>query len=319
MRRSLEAWQRDFMHAARALRRAPGFTAVTVATLALAIGANTVIFSVVNAVLIDPLPFPNADRLVSIRASAPGTDMPPEFSGGWEFFVQYGEQAELLEDLGFFQSGQTTVRTAERTERLFVQGANPSFFTTLGATPALGRLPTPEDPEGQVVVISHELWMSWFGGDPSVIDRSLEVSGRQPTVIGVMGPEFRFLDARTSVWVHVLVTNRDNVRPGGTGLGLVGRMRPGADHATLTEQLAVLARRLPERFGGPPQYARRIEAHRPVVRSLEEELVGDLATPLWLLLGAVVVVLLVACAIVAMLFSVRAVSRRRVLAVRQDL
>ncbi len=319
MRRSLEAWTRDFLYAARALRRAPGFTVVTVVTLALAIGSNAAIFSVVDTVLLDPLPFPDADRFVSIRASAPGTDMPAEFGVGSEFFVQYDENADLLEDLGFFQSAQTTVRTEDRTDRLFIQAVNPSFFTTLGATPVLGRLPTPEDAEAQVVVISHELWMSWFGGDPSVIGRSLEVSGRMPAVIGVMGPEFRFLDDRTSVWVHDLVTNRDNLRPGGFGLGLVGRMRPGTDHADLTEQLAVLARRLPERFGGPPRYARIIEQHRPVVRSLEEELVGDLATPLWLLLGTVAIVLLIACANVATLFTVRADSRRRELAVRQAL
>ena len=319
MRSWLEAWTRDFIYAARALRRAPGFTVVTVVTLALAIGSNAVIFSVVDAVLIDPLPFPDADRLVSIRASAPGTDMPAEFGVGTEFFVQYDENADLLEDLGFFQSRQTTVRTEDRTDRLFVQAVNPSFFTTLGATPRLGRLPTQEDAEGQVVVISHELWMSWFGGDPSVIDRSLEVSGSPRTVIGVMDPEFRFLDDRTSVWFHDLVTNRENLAPRGFGLGLVGRMRPGADHAALTEQLAVLARRLPERFGGSARYARIIEQHRPIVRSLEEELVGDVDGPLWLLFGTVAIVLLIACANVATLFTVRADSRRRDLAVRQAL
>ncbi len=319
MRRSLEAWMRDFMYAARALRRAPGFTIVTVATLALAIGSNAAIFSVVDTVLIDPLPFPDADRLVSIRASAPGTDMPAEFGVGTEFFVQYDENADLLEDLGFFMSGQTTVRTEERTERLFIQAVNPSFFATLGVTPLLGRLPTQEDAEGQVIVISHELWMGWFGGDASVIGRSLEVSGRKPAVIGVMRPEFRFLDDRTSVWIHDLVTDRDNLQPRGFGMGLVGRMRPGTDHADLIEQLAVLARRLPERFGGSPQSARIIEQHRPVVRSLEEELVGDVAKPLWLLLGTVAIVLLIACANVANLFTVRAESRRRDLAVRQAL
>ena len=319
MRSWLEAWTRDFMYAARALRRAPGFTVVTVVTLALAIGSNAAIFSVVDAVLIDPLPFPDADRLVSIRASAPGTDMPAEFGVGTEFFVQYDENADLLEDLGFFNSGQTTVRTEERTDRLFVQAVSPSFFTTIGVTPLLGRLPTQEDAEGQVVVISHELWMGWFGGDPSVIDRSMEVAGSRRTVIGVMDPEFRFLDDRTAVWIHDLVTDRENLAPRGFGLGLVGRMRPGTDHAALTEQLAVLARRLPERFGGSARYARIIEQHRPVVRSLEEELVGDLAKPLWLLLGAVAIVLLIACANVANLFTVRAESRRRDLAVRQAL
>lgn len=319
MRRWLEAWTRDFAYAARTLRRAPGFAAVIVATLALAIGANTAIFSVVDAVLIDPLPFPNADRLVSIRASAPGTDLPPEFGVSWEFFVQYDENADLLEDLGFFGGGQTTVRTEDRTDRLFVMGVSPSFFSTLGVTPVLGRLPTPEDPEGQVVLISHALWTSWFGSDPSVIDRSVEVGGARRTVIGVMGPEFRFVDNRISVWVHDLLANLESRRPGNFGLNLIGRMRPGVNHADLTDQLAVLASRLPERFGGSPQYARIIEQHRPVVRSLEEQAVGDLATPLWLLLGTVAIVLLIACANVANLLTARAEGRRRDLAVRQAL
>jgi putative ABC transport system permease protein len=319
MRRWLEAWRRDFTYAARTLRRAPGFAAVIVATLALAIGANTAIFSVVDAVLIDPLPFPNADRLVSIQASAPGTDMPPEFGVSWEFFVQYDENADLLEDLGFFGGGQTTVRTEDRTDRLFVMGVSPSFFSTLGVTPVLGRLPTPEDPEGQVVLLSHALWTSWFGSDPSVIDQSIEVGGARRTVIGVMGPEFRFVDNRISVWVHDLLANLENRTPGNFGLSVIGRMRPGVSQADLTDQLAVLASRLPERFGGSPRYARIIEAHRPVVRSLEEQAVGDLATPLWLLLGTVAVVLLIACANVANLLTARAEGRRRDLAVRQAL
>ncbi len=319
MGRSLEDWTRDFTLAARTLRRAPAFTAVTVTTLALAIGANTAIFSVVDAVLIDPLPFPNADRLVSIRASAPGSDMPPEFGVSWEFFIQYDENADMLEDLGFFGGGQGTVRTEEHTDRLFGMAVSPSFFSTLDVTPLLGRLPMPEDPEGRVALISHDLWMRWFGGDPSVIDRPLEVLGNRATVIGVMGPEFRFLDARVSVWVHDLLANLDNRTPGNFGMNLIGRMKPGVDPADLTEQLAVLASRLPERFGGPPRYARIIEEHRPVVRSLEEQIVGDLATPLLLLLGTVAIVLLIACANVANLFTARAEGRRRDLAVRQAL
>jgi hypothetical protein len=249
MGRSLEDWTRDFLHAARALRRAPGFTIVTVVTLALAIGSNAAIFSVVDTVLIDPLPFPNADRLVSIWASAPGSDMPEEFGVGSEFFVQYEENADLLEDIGLFNSAQTTVRLDDRIDRLFIRAVNPSFFSTLGVAPVLGRLPTKEDAEGRVIVSSHDLWMNWFRGDPSVIDRTLEVSRRQSTIIGVMDPEFRFFDDRTSVWVHDVVTDRENLTPRGFGLGLVGRMRPGTDHASLMEQLAILASRLPERFG----------------------------------------------------------------------
>ncbi len=321
MRRSLEAWTRDFMYAARALRRAPGFTVVTVATLALAIGSNAAIFSVVDTVLLDPLDFPAADRLVIIRASAPGSDMPEEFGPAPEFYIQYRENAEMLEDLGMFRSGETTMRTDERVDRVVIVQASPFFFTTLGATPALGRLPSAEDAPFRVVVISHWLWTTWFGADPSVIGRSFELYGDMRTVIGVMGPEFRFPDDRTAVWIHATLRFDDEsqIRPGSWGFTLIGRMTPGTAHADLEAQLAILASRLPERFGGSAQYARIIEQHRPIVRSLEEALVGDVAKPLWLLLGTVAIVLLIACANVANLFTVRAESRRRDLAVRQAL
>ena len=317
--RMLESWVRDFMHAARALGRAPGFTAVTVATLALAIGANTAIFSVVNTVLLDPLDFPNADRMVSIRSSAPGTDLPEEFGPAPEFYVQYRESADMLEDLGMYRSGQSTVRSEDRTERLFITQATPSLYTTLGVTPAIGRVPTEQDDPFQVVVISHDMWTTWFGADSAVIGRSYEVAGQRRTVIGVMDPSFRFPEERISVWIHAMLGDEREIRPGSFGFNLVGRMTPEADHESLSGQLAILASRLPERFGGPARYQEIIDAHRPIVRSLADELVGDVASPLWLLLGTVAVVLLIACANVANLFIVRAESRRRDLAVRQAL
>jgi predicted permease len=317
MGRFFDDWKRDFAHAARSLGRARGFTVVTVLTLALAIGANTTIFSLVDAVLIDPLGFPHADRLVSIRGAAPGTDLPEEFGVGTEFYVQYKENASALADLGLYQIGQTTVRAGEFVERLFISTASPTLFSTLGVTPQMGRLPTADDEEGTVIVLSHWLWTDWFGNDPSVVGKAYEVSGDLRTVIGIMPPDFRFPTARTALWVHDLPT--EPIRPGGFGLNLVGRLAPGADHETLTAELAELAKRLPERFGGPPQYARIIEAHRPIVRSLEEEVVGDVAGPLWLLLGTVGIVLLIACANVANLFTVRAEGRSHNLAVRQAL
>ncbi|MEJ2206032.1 MAG: ADOP family duplicated permease [Gemmatimonadota bacterium] len=311
----IEAWGRDLAHAVRSLLRAPGFAAITVATLALAIGASTAIFSVVNAVLLEPLPYPNADRLVSIRASAPGSDLPDEFGPGTEFYVQYRENATTLEDLGLYGGGQTTVRANDHVERLFVGSASPSLFSTLGVAPILGRLPTDDDEEGTVMVLSHWLWTDWFGADPEVLGRTVEVSGGLRTVVGVMGPGFRFPQERISIWIHDLPT--EPIRPGGFGLGLVGRMTPEADHASVTTQLASLAQRLPERFGGSPQYREIIAQHRPVVRSLEEQLIGDIGGPLWILLGTVGVVLLIACANVANLLIVRGESRRRDLAVRR--
>lgn len=317
--RFIDDWTRDTMQAARALKRAPGFALVTVATLALAIGANTAIFSVVNAVLLNPLDFPAADRLVTIRATAPGTDLPEEFGPGPEFYVQYREGADALEDLALFAEGQTTVRAEEQVDRLFITQATASLYSTLGVAPILGRLPAEEDDPGAVIMISHSLWQTWFGGDPEVIGRSYEVSGGMRTVVGVMGPDFRFPSERTSVWIHQALGDETRLRPGNFGFNLVGRVRPGTDLTALESNLAVLASRLPERFGGPPRYAEIIAAHRPVVRTLEESVVGDVARPLWLLLGTVGIVLLIACANVANLFSVRSESRRRDLSVRQAL
>ncbi len=313
----LEALGSDLRYAVRNLARAPGFTLAAALTLAVGIGANAAIFSVVDTVLLDPLAFPDPDRLVSIRASAPGSDLPEEFGPGSEFFVQYRENATKLEDLGLFEQGQTTVRAGQEVERLFISSASPSLFSTLRVEPLIGRLPTEEDDEGEVVVISHWLWTTWFGGDSTVLGQSVEVSGRLRTVIGVMGHDFRFPQERTSLWVHDLVT--EPVRPGGFGLNLVGRMVPGADHEGLAAELDILARRLPERFGGSPAYARIIEQHRPIVRSLEEQMVGDVAEPLWILMGTVGIVLLIACANVANLVIVRMESRRRDLAVRRAL
>jgi putative ABC transport system permease protein len=294
---------------------------VRASDLALAIGANTVIFSVVEAVLIDPLSYPEADRLVSIRGTAPGSDLPREFAVGPEFFVAYRDGADLLEDLGMYQTVQSTARTEDRVDRLFMAGVSSSVFTTLGARPVLGRLPTKDDDaqRAPVMVISHWLWTTWFSADPSVIGRSFEAAGSRRTVVGIMGPEFRFPDSRTALWLRASIADERRITPGRLGFQLVGRVKRGADSSDLAAQLAIVAKRLPERFGGTANYARLIEQHRPVVRSLEEELVGDVARPLWILLGTVGIVFLIACANVANLFIARTESRRRDLAVRSAL
>jgi putative ABC transport system permease protein len=313
----LDSWARDLRHAARGLVRAPGFTVVTVATLALAIGANAAIFSVAKVVLMEALPFAHADRLVHIAGTAPGSELPDEFGVPDELYVEYHESVPALEDLGLYGTGSSTTRVEERVEQLFLTRATPSFFTTLGAQPVLGRLPTDED-DDRLVVISHWLWQEWFGSDPEVVGRSYSFAREMRTVIGVMGPEFRFPDERVAFWVPMPV-RAAQVTPGGFGLNVVARMAPGTDRAALEAQLAPLARRVQERLGGPAPYVRIMELHRPVVRPLREHLVGNVATPLWILLGTVAIVFLIACANVANLFMVRAESQRRDLAVRRAL
>jgi predicted permease len=319
MKATLETWTRDFAHAARSLARAPGFTLVVVTTLALAIGANTAIFSVVNPVLLEPLPFPDADRLVSITGTAPGTDQPEEFGVPDELYVEYRESVAGLEDVAFYGTGSSTTQVEGQVDQLFLTQATPSFFTTLGAEPLHGRLPTDAD-DGNVVVISHWLWEEWFGSDPAVLGRSYSFARANRQVIGVMKPEFRFPDERVAFWVPLPI-RAAQVTPGGfsTRPNVVARLAPGTDRAALVAELEPLARRAQERLGGPPPYARIMERLQPVVKPLREYLVGRISTPLWILLGTVGIVFLIACANVANLFTVRAEARRRDLAVRRAL
>ena len=305
----------DLRHAIRSLRRSPAFTVVAVGTLGLAIGANAAMFSVVNTVLLDPLPYANADRLVHIAASAPGSDMSPEFGVSAEFYVQYKEQSKLLEDVSTYNSFTSTLRAGDRVERIRMSWPTNSLYSTLGAKPILGRLPDAED-EDRVVVISYALWTSWFGRDSAVVGKSYIVGEDSRTVVGVMGPEFKFPNDGALLWMSSEI-RPEGITPGRFGPALVGRMKPGVTPEAVARELTALSKRLPERFGGSANYARLIAQHRAVVRSLEDEMLGSVSGSLWVLLGAVGIVLLIACANVANLFMVRAEGRQRDLAVRR--
>src|SRR4029078_4190696 len=261
----LERWLRDFTYAARSLGRAPGFTLIVIATLALAIGANAAIFSVVDAVLLDPLPYPNADRLVHIGGTAPGTDQPAELGVPDELYFEYRDSVPGLEDLGLYGTGSSTTRAEGHVDQLFLTHAPPSFFTTLGAQPLRGRLPTDQD-DNRVVVISSWLWETWFGSDPGVIGKSYTFAGDKRQVIGIMKPEFRFPDERVAFWIPLTI-RAAQVTPGGFGPRLVARMKPGMDRAALVAQLEPLARRVQQRLGGPAPYVRIMERHRPLAQA----------------------------------------------------
>ncbi|MEO5798487.1 MAG: ABC transporter permease, partial [Gemmatimonadales bacterium] len=308
-------WMVDLRQAVRALRRAPGFAFITIGTLGLAIGANAGMFSVVDTVLLRPLPYENVDRIVNIQGTAPGSQLPDEFGVSNEFFVQYSERSKLLEDAALVSSFTSTLRDGEQVERIRMSGATASLFTTLGARPVLGRLPIPSD-ESRVVVLSYALWQSWFGGDPKVIGKTLSVAGDNREVIGVMGREFRFPVEGTQLWFPSVI-RLENIRTGRFGAGMIARMKPGVTTEALALELTALSKQLPERFGGSPSYAKIIEQHRAVVKTLEQTLLGSVSGPLWILLGAVTIVLLIACANVANLFMVRAEGRQRDLAVRR--
>src|SRR5688572_6402654 len=306
----------DLRHAWRALLRTPGFLITSVGTLALAIGAVAGMFSVVNTVILKPLPFPDSDRLVVIAGTAPGSDMPERFSPGLEFYLHYKENSRLIDGIFVFGGGTSTFRTTDRVERIPMAWPSSDMYATLGVRPLLGRLPVAEDGDG-VILISHQLWMGWFGGDSSVVGKSYFTSGEMRQIIGVMPPESTFPSDQTLLWVASPI-QLEQIRPGQGGMPMVARLKPGVTHEELAAELTRLSKQLPARFGGPPSYARTIAQHSALVTPALEAMVGPTArTSLWVLLGAVTIVLLIACANVANLFMVRAEARHRDLAVRR--
>jgi predicted permease len=302
--------------ALRALRKAPAFALTAIGTLGLAIGASAAIFALVDSILLTPLPYSNPDRLVMLRGSAPGTDVGEDFGLATEFLIEYQENADLLDGVASYNTFTSTFRTDERVDRLLMSSPTPSLFTILGVKPLIGRLPVEEDAD-RVVLLSHDLWMDWFDGDPNVLGRSYFAAGQMRTVIGVMPPDFDFPVESITQWIPNPIPVSTQIRVGNFGLPLVARVKPGVAPEALIAQLDTIASRLPEKYGGSPAYAQIIERFTPRVVPLQEQLLGSLAGPLWILLGATVILLLIACANVANLFLVRAEAGRADVAIRR--
>jgi putative ABC transport system permease protein len=320
---------RDLRYALRGLRRRPGFTLAAVLTLALGIGATTAIFSVVYSVLIKPLPYPHPDELVRLRQVAPGLNS-DDFMFDPTMYFTYRDENRTFASIGLWQQGSATVTGLAEPERLTALRVTNGTLQALGVQPMRGRWfteaehgPVAEGPEP--VILSYAFWQRRFGGDEAALGRELSIDSRSSQVVGVMPRDFRFLDTtQPDVIVAVRLDPATQQIIGNWGYQALARLRPGI---TPTEARADIERMLPIWLDtwpfspGVTSTRETIENWQisPVVRPLKDDLVGTIASTLWVLMGAIGAVLLVACANIANLMLVRADARRQEFAVRAAL
>ena len=307
----------------RRLVHLPMFTTVAVLTLAIGIGANTAIFSVVEGVLLKPLPFAHPDELMVVDHAAPGVNMKSVGAAAFLYFT-YRDETRAFKDIGMFESDTVSVTGLAEPEEVQSLHVTQGVLPILGVQPSLGRSFTPEDdaPGGpDTVILMAGYWRSKFGGDASVIGRRILLDGRARDIIGVMPDTFRFLDRKPAV-ILPLRLDRTKTYLGQFSYTAVARLNPGV---TIAQATADVARMIPlslTRFPPFPGFSvRMFEEARlaPVVRPLKQDLIGEAGTSLWLLMGTIGLVLLIACANVANLLLVRADGRQQELAIRAAL
>jgi putative ABC transport system permease protein len=307
----------------RRLWRAPLFTFIAVLTLGVGIGANAAIFSVINGVLLKPLPFVEPDRLVGVWHTAPGIGFPlVDLSPST--YLTYRESGRTLEDIGLWSTFSVTVTGTGEPERIDVLVVTEGTFGVLRIEPQLGRRFTADDDSPRTperVMLTDAYWRRKFGGDSSVIGRPLVVDGKPREIIGVLPAGFQFLDHQPQIVLPIRL-NPAEVRVGNFSFQGVGRLKPGV---TLDQANADIARMIPlslGRFPMPPGMTRKMFDDAklgPRVRPLSADVIGDVGRVLWVLFGTVGLVLLIACANVANLFLVRAEGRQQELAIHAAL
>ena len=308
----------------RRLARTPMFTAIALLTLAISVGANTAIFSVLEGVLLKPLSYPHSEQLIGVWLAAPGLDIKQIGLSPSTYFI-CRDQSTTLQDIGLYSGDSVNLTGVGEPERVSALDVTDGALPILGAQPVLGRMFTRDDDSptaADTVMLSYGYWHSKFGGDPATVGRSITINGKLHQVIGILPKGFQFLDRVNPSLFLPLQWDRAKLMLGNYSFPGVARLKPGV---TIEQASADIARMLPiinRSFPPPPGFSLELfeKAHiAPKLSSLKDDVIGDIGKLLWVLMGSIAIVLLIACANVANLLLVRIEGRQHELAIRAAL